>query len=112
MPPKVLESPAFLGGVVARPPSVLIGRLPDARLRIVKAIPVRVESQQADVVVASDELDEFGEGDHLTAALDDFGRALSSLYWSLKADQQRLGADLYQTWRRLQTHLVEHGPHR
>ena len=74
------------------PTSLSIGRLDDPRLRLTAPIPVRVEEDGlGNVVLWSDDLDEFGVGETLDAAMDDFRSTVVALYFLLREDEARLG---------------------
>lgn len=77
-----------------RPPRVSFAALRDPKLRMVRAIPLDVTVEDSTVVVSWSEIDEFGTGDTLSVAIDDFARALRELYRSLYAEDVKLGADL------------------
>ena len=86
----------------ATPRSLIIGTLPDARLRLVRPILAEVFGDGGRVGVWSPEFEELGTGKHLSAAVRDFQLSVIELYYSLEKDQQRLGPDLAQLWQRLQ----------
>jgi hypothetical protein len=50
--------------------------------------------EESAVVVSWAEIDEFGTGETLSAALDDFAHTLRELYHHLSADDVKPGADL------------------
>ena len=52
------------------------------------------------------ELEEYGLGASRSEALDDLGRTLAELYFSLEQDVPRLSDDLRSVWENLQAHLV------
>ena len=78
----------------ARPPHVQFAALRDPRLRMVNAIPLDVTVEESTVVVCWQATNEFGTGDTLTAAMDDFAAGLRDLYWQLAVPDANLGSDL------------------
>ena len=77
-----------------KPPRVLFAGLRDPRLRMVRAIPLEVTREESTVVVCWSEINEFGTGETLSSALDDFASGLSELYQRLFAPDVNLGPDL------------------
>ena len=77
-----------------RPSRVFFGGLQDPGLQVVRAIPLDVSVEESTVVACWSEIDEFGTGDTLSAALDDFAGATRELYHRLFAPDVTLGADL------------------
>jgi hypothetical protein len=89
----------------ARPQqSVLFGALADPHLRLRKAIPLEVSSEDSAVVLTWAEIDEFGCGESLGAALDNFGSALLELHHRLHEPVQ-LGPDLENVKRVLDEYI-------
>jgi hypothetical protein len=78
----------------ARPAHVLFAGLRDPRLRMAQAIPLDVTSEESTVVVHWPAINEFGTGDTLTAAIDDFSDSLRELYWHFSSSDVKLGEDL------------------
>jgi hypothetical protein len=66
----------------------------DPRLRVVKAIPLNVSRDESHFVVNWPETHEFGTGDTLSGALDDFAGSLRELYHELFSADVQLGPDL------------------
>ena len=92
---QVTVSLTFGASCPARPDSILFGALADPTLRLRKAIPLEVSAtEESAVVVAWVEVDEFGCGETLGAALDDFGAALIELHHRLHDKAVQLGPDL------------------
>ena len=79
---------------IARPESVHLRTLKDPQYRLRKPIPLGVSLQESIVVVTWSEIDEFGQGETMTSAVDDFGQTLRELYNRLYAPEVQLGADL------------------
>jgi hypothetical protein len=76
------------------PPQVLFAGLRDPRLRMLQAIPLDVTKEESHVVVSWSAVEEFGAGESLGAALDDFGASIRELYFQLQARHGSLGPDL------------------
>jgi hypothetical protein len=84
---------AVTSGQSARPDRVLFGALNDPMFRLQKAIPLEVTVEEGHVVVNWADIDEFGSGNTLSAAIDDFAYALRALYRYLNSVKE-LGPDL------------------
>ncbi len=93
-----------VGGPVpsATPDRLLLGGLRHPRLRLYRPVSLTVEREDEHVTVWSDLLEEIGYGPHLTAAVEDFQETVSELYFSLKAEQERLGPEMRRLWEMLQ----------
>lgn len=89
-----------------RPAQVLLGTLYDFSFRVVKPIPVRLETNDAFVVASWQDVDEFGTGTSMSSACEELGHTLVELYRSLEADEARLGPDLRRVWAVLKEYLV------
>lgn len=89
-----------------RPSRVQFAALRDPRLRMIRAIPLNVSVEESEVVVVSwPETDEFGTGETLSAALDDFAASLRDLYHQLFAPGANLGADLQRVKQTLEHYI-------
>jgi hypothetical protein len=77
-----------------RPAQVLLGALGDPRLQVVQPISLDVSVEESHVIVSWSAVDEFGTGDTLSAAIDDFSAAVRELYHQLFAPDANLGSDL------------------
>ncbi len=77
-----------------RPSKVLFGGLRDPDLQVIQPIPVEVSVEESAVVVHWAEIDEFGTGENLSCALDDFSHTVRELYHHLNSGETKLGADL------------------
>ena len=84
-----------------RPSKVLFGGLQDPDLQVQRAIPLEVSVDESSVVVRWAEIEEFGTGDTLSDALDDFAHAVRELYHHLHADSC--------AWHRLATSKASFG---
>jgi hypothetical protein len=78
----------------ACPSRVQFAALRDPILQMVRAIPLQVSKEESNVVVSWPEVDEFGTGETLGVALDDFANGLRELYCRLFAPDVNLGPDL------------------
>lgn len=92
LPTEVLVPPDQLPNL--RPSHVSFAAIRDPRLRMTQAILLDVTFEESNVVVYSPEIEEFGTGDTLTAALEDFGASARELYYRLAAPDVILGTDL------------------
>ena len=79
----------------------LLGRLRDGRLQVVVPIQVATVRKAANFIAEATGLNEFGFGTNQSEAIADLQRAIAELYFSLKADQHRLGPDLQKVWKTL-----------
>ncbi len=85
----------FLSGALnPRPDVVKFAAIRDPRLRVLKAIPLDVSVEESHFVVSWPETHEFGTGDTLSGALDDFAGSVRELYHELFAPNANLGPDL------------------
>lgn len=85
----------------ALPSELLLGHLRDGRLRVVAPIAVKLISEGEHVIAEATEVNEFGFGKNPSAALIDLQRALAELYFTLEAEQDRLGLELQNVWATL-----------
>jgi hypothetical protein len=76
------------------PPRVQFAALRDPVLRMVRAIPLDVSKEGSNVVVCWQETNEFGTGETLSLAIDDFASCVSDLYHRLFSPDVKLGEDL------------------
>ena len=83
------------------PVEILIGSLRDGSLRVVVPLRVKVSREDTGFVLEAVDLNEFGFGDNLSEAISDLQYAIAELYYSLKAEPQRLGPDLQEVWQKL-----------
>ena len=82
----------------ALPETFALGALHDGRLRVVEPILTKHTIEAKSHVIEALELNEFGFGDTPSEALRDLQDAISELYHSLEAEQERLGSDLLSVW--------------
>ncbi len=89
-----------------RPKKLLFGAISDPRLGVRVPIPVEISGKKGAVVTRWSDIEEFGYGTHMSAALDDFGKTVSELYWSLDSRESDLGTDLKKILSKLRHHLT------
>ena len=87
--------------------SVQIGSLLDSRLRMSQPVTLVIEKDEDFFVAWHEELQEFGYGADPISAVQDFRNSMAQLYWQLKEDHHRLGANLFDTWEKLSTLVYE-----
>ena len=90
------------------PRTILLGSIPSARVRVVRPIPVELSRDEESIVAAVAELEEFGQGETSSDALNDLGFSLAELFLSLHKNESRLGPDLVQLLGKLRTYLALH----
>ncbi len=83
------------------------GTLLDDRLRLLRPLTVRIEKENEFFIAGCEYLEEFGYNHDPMSALDDLRVTIAELYWSLKEQQGRLGADLAQIWVRMKEVIAE-----
>lgn len=87
--------------------SVQIGSLLDTRLRMSQPVTLVIEKDEDFFVAWHEGLQEFGYGADPISAVQDFRNTMAQLYWQLKEDHHRLGANLFGTWERLSELVYE-----
>jgi hypothetical protein len=93
-PANVLYASPLQSAPDARPNRLLFGALKDPGLRLRRPIPLDLTVEQGSVVLSWGEAEEFGSGQTMSDAVDDFGRALCELYHRLYERDVRLSIDL------------------
>ena len=89
------QTPAESGDLgAATPEEFLLGSLRDGRLRVVGPISVSRTAESGQIVLEAHELNEFGFGGNVSEAIADLQTAIAELYFTLDAEQDRLGPDL------------------
>jgi len=88
------------------PRTIRLGSVPNARVRVLRPIPVELSHADGSVIASVPELEEFGQGDTSSDALNDLGFSLAELFLSLYQEESRLGPDLAQLLAKLRTYLV------
>jgi hypothetical protein len=70
----------------------------DRRLRFKRPLPVTVEKENLTYIVDCQLIGQFGYGSNLAEALDDFGKTVSEMYFSLDEETraEQLGDSLVQ----------------
>ena len=89
----------------SRPDVIKFAAIRDPKLRVVQAIPLRVSVEDEHVIVCWSDTDEFGTGDTLSEALDDFANGLRDLYHQLFAPGISLGVDLQKVKTVIEKHI-------
>ena len=95
--PQSAESPGKLGNGEV-PENFTLDSLRDGRLRVVEPIEVVPMMEGGKYVAEAPELNEFGFGDNLVGAISDLQASIAELYFTLEAEQMKLGADLAPAW--------------
>jgi len=83
----------------ARPDKLLFGALDDPEFRLRRPIPLDLSVEESEVVLTWAEVEEFGYGSTMGAALDDFGHTIRELYRHLYKQSIQLGPDLQNVKR-------------
>ena len=86
---------------------VQIGSLLDPRLRLREPVTLKMEQDDEFHVAWCEELNEYGYGSDPTSAVRDARNTIAELYWQLKAERERLGPDLADTWKKLSVLVYE-----
>ena len=89
------------------PDHMLLGALRHPRLRLKAPLSVNLSAENEYIIAECPELNEFGYGPHLTAAIADLQHTIAELYFTLKEEQTRLGSDLSTLWATLQAKIQE-----
>ena len=92
-----VESPSTLGSTEAHARFTL-DSLRDGRLCVVEPIEVIPMLEGGKHVAEAPEINEFGFGDTPLGAVADLQAAIAELYFTLEAEQRRLGPDLSAVW--------------
>ena len=95
--PQSAESPSSLGTTEA-PTRFTLDTLRDGRLRVMQPIEVIPMVEGDKHVAEAPEINEFGFGDTPLGAVADLQTAIAELYFTLEAEQRRLGPDLSVVW--------------
>lgn len=82
--------------------AVLFGAISDPMIRVKSPIPLRISREGDTVAVFSPDLEEFGYGQTLSDALDDFAKTVRELYLSLTPRPERLSDYLQGVLEKLQ----------
>ena len=90
------------------PRDVLVGTLPDPRLRLTHPIRAEVHREGGHVGVWSPEFEELGTGVHLSAAIRDFQQSVIELYFALRGDADHLGPGPADLWQKMQVAISSH----
>jgi hypothetical protein len=95
----------FSSELESQPNVVRFAAIRDPKLRAVKAIPLDVSREESHFVVSWSEINEFGTGATLSAALDDFEASLRELYHELFSPDAHLGPDMEKVKQTLAEHI-------
>jgi hypothetical protein len=106
-PPTSIELHSNTISAHATPTQLLVGNLNHPRLRLREPINVIITEDDSLLIASIPDIEEFGYGSHLTAAVEDLRQTLIELFQTLKAEQSRLGLDMAQLWTRLQVLIEE-----
>ena len=79
----------------------------ESTLYVREPLTLQMEQEGESYIAKWDELNELGYGMDPIAAVQDIRNTIAELYWTLKADQERLGSDLSKTWQRLSELVYE-----
>ena len=85
--------------------AVLFGAISDPMIKVKSPIPLRISREGDTVAVFSPDLEEFGYGQTLSDALDDFAKTVRELYLSLTPRPERLSDYLQGVLEKLQQFL-------
>lgn len=89
------------------PKTILLGNLADRRLKLNGFLPVVLQYGEESVTACSYDLEDFGVGATEFEALADLQATIVELYFSLKEDQGRLGAQPEKEWAFLRSIVQE-----
>jgi len=110
----VMDHVAPLGGVFNSVVFAELGMMPDRvsyaaklhpRLRTVKPFLVQFSRTEDRFIASVSDIEEYGVGGTRSEALDDLGRTVAELYFSLERDAARLSEDLQSIFEKLQMHV-------
>lgn len=85
---------ASIANLLARPKRVRLGVVNDSRLRLKHSIRVELAFNEGTCVASWPDIDEFGYGSNMSAALDDLGKTLAELYFRLHESDVSMSGDL------------------
>jgi hypothetical protein len=88
---------------------IAFGLIRDPRLRIKKPIPVHLSVEGDTTVAAWSEAEEFGYGSSRAEAIEDFGRTITQLFWTLHREEKSLADNLKAALALLSEHLEFRG---
>lgn len=111
-PPRHEETSSIPIGILevsTFPQEIALGSLDTRRLILREPIRIRLSIVEANFVAEAPTLNEYGAGDTSYDAIHDLQRGIVDLFFSLKQDEEQLGADLRETLNRLLQHVEERG---
>ncbi len=94
------------------PSRIQFGMIRSRRLRIIAPITVQLERKGDTVVARWEEIEEFGYGRNISESVDDFGRTIEELFFSLADQKDHLGPDLKGVFATISKYIQfrpEHG---
>ena len=100
-----VRTEAWQSAPTARPQNLLFGALKDPDVRLRKPIPLELSTEDEGVVLTWAEVEEFGYGVTMGAALDDFGHTLRELYRRLHEPEIKLSSDLEKVKETLASYI-------
>lgn len=95
----------FRDGAQSAPKTIRLAAILDARLKVTKPFIVEVDRTGAQVTARAQEIEEFGIGPHTGDALEDLGKTIAELYFTLEQRAEDLGPDLRRVRAVLHQHL-------
>jgi hypothetical protein len=103
----VIELRPPFSGILAPQTHLLLGRLLDARLRIVEPFVVSLSSENGQFLAEAQEVGEIGAGGTQSEAIQDLQATLGELFVVLDLDRDRLGADMAKVWAVMQRKVIK-----
>ena len=97
--------PELVSTSLRRPSKILFGASVAPLLRIRVPIPLEISTEGDSVVAYCADLQEFGYGSNLSEAIDDFGKTLRELFFSLEERKESLSEDLKGVRAKLANYL-------
>lgn len=97
--------PELVSTSLRRPSKILFGASVAPLLRVRLPIPLEISTEGDSVVAYCEDLQEFGYGSNLSEALDDFGKTLRELFFSLEERKENLSEDLRRVRAKLSNYL-------
>jgi hypothetical protein len=87
------------------PREILFAASPGRGLYFKKPISLTIYREQEAYIAYASDIEEFGYGESVAQALDDFGKTICELYLSLSKDKDRLGRHLHRQFAKLNEFL-------
>lgn len=105
IPRSITDVTVFVKDPIMTPATISYAAKVHPRLRTERPFTVQFSREGQNFAACVEDLDEYGLGASRSEALDDLGRTLAELYFSLRRDAGRLSGDLQSVWNKLQSHL-------